>query len=210
MPTNCPLCFSTADYFAQHRTIDYYQCSACAAIFMDPLQTLPPAAEKKRYLEHNNDVNDPRYQYFVQPIVKGVKDYFKPHHLGLDFGAGTGPVISKLLGDSGYQVCLYDPFFHNDPSLLSRTYDYIVCCEVIEHFKDPAREFALLRSLLNEGGKLFAMTKIFEKSIHFNSWKYIDDPTHCFFYQTATLEWLKKQYNFTALQITGNLIEMTV
>jgi hypothetical protein len=210
MTANCPLCTAPAIFFAEHRCTNYYLCKVCAAVFMDPGQTLNKTAEKDRYLEHNNDVNDPRYQNFVQPIVKGVQDYFKPQHSGLDFGAGTGPVISKLLRDSGYQVAIYDPFFHDHSALLKKTYNYIVCCEVIEHFKEPAKEFKLLRSMLEPKGKLFCMTTIYHSQIDFNNWYYKDDPTHCFFYSKDSLKWIKEHYDFSELQITGNLIELTV
>jgi len=99
-------------------------------------------------MTHNNDVNDSGYHKFVSPIVNAVLNDFLPEHKGLDFGAGTGPVISKLLTDRNYQIKQYDPYFFNLPELLQKKYDYIVCCEVIEHFYDPDKEFQLLKSLL--------------------------------------------------------------
>jgi len=39
-----------------------------------------------------------------------MKD-FNTNHKGLDFGAGTGPVISKVLKDKGYCIAQYDIFF---------------------------------------------------------------------------------------------------
>lgn len=209
MTINCPLCNTPGIFFTEHRKKKYYNCPTCLALFLDPAKTLSGAAEKARYLEHNNDVNDIGYQQFVMPIVTAVKNNFNSTASGLDFGAGTGPVISKILREANYQIDLYDPFFHDQPELLTQTYDYIVCCEVIEHFKDPAKEFALLRSLLKPGGKLFCMTTIYNKDINFNNWYYKNDATHCFFYQTATLEWIKKKYNFNDLKISGNLIELT-
>ena len=37
---------------------------------LDPLDYLSQEEEKERYKNHNNDVNDPRYQKFVSPIVE--------------------------------------------------------------------------------------------------------------------------------------------
>ena len=75
---------------------------------------------------------------------------FTSKHTGLDFGAGTGPVISKVLKDNEYKIKQFDPFFHNYPELLKEKYDYIVCCEVMEHFYDPAKEFAGIDEQLNK------------------------------------------------------------
>jgi hypothetical protein len=162
--------------------------------------------ELSRYREHKNDVNDTGYQKFVNPIVLAVTKYFGTRHKGLDFGAGTGPVISSLLHKKAYQIELYDPFFHNHPELLNRKYDYIICCEVIEHFHQPDREFELLAKLLNDGSKLFCMTSIYEPEIDFGKWYYKNDSTHVFFYQQETLEYIRESYNFSALKISNNLI----
>ena len=80
-------------------------------IFVDA--TLLPTAQDEisRYEIHNNDVEDKGYQKFVLPITKAILHNYKPNHTGLDFGAGTGPVISKVLQDHHYNIKLYDPFF---------------------------------------------------------------------------------------------------
>jgi hypothetical protein len=110
--------------------------------------------EKLRYEEHINDVENKGYQRFVSPITSAVLKDFSTDDKGLDFGAGTGPVISKLLEDKDYSLVQYDPFFHNFPELLKDKYNYIVSCEVIEHFYHPKKEFELLHSLIQPKGKL--------------------------------------------------------
>ena len=37
---------------------------------LDPLDYVSQEEEKERYKNHNNDVNGPRYQKFVSPIVE--------------------------------------------------------------------------------------------------------------------------------------------
>ena len=148
MTNPCPLCNSTADIFYEFKKQLYFQCVNCRAIFMAENLRPNPESEKSRYEEHINDVNDEGYQRFVSPITEGIMHDFKPGNKGLDFGAGTGPVISKVLKDNGYSILQYDPFFHNHPELLEQKYDYIACCEVIEHFYNPKKEFVLLRKLL--------------------------------------------------------------
>ena len=79
---------------------------------MHPQHYLVSNEEKNRYLKHNNDVDDPRYQEFVRPVIQAVITYIKIHQHGLDYGAGTGPVITKLLREKNYFMTAYDPFFY--------------------------------------------------------------------------------------------------
>jgi 2-polyprenyl-3-methyl-5-hydroxy-6-metoxy-1,4-benzoquinol methylase len=162
--------------------------------------------EKARYLHHQNDVDDLGYQQFSSPITSSVLRDFSPEHRGLDFGAGTGPVIAKLLTDNQFNISLYDPFFHNHPEMLEETYDYIVCCEVIEHFYTPPKEFALLKRLLKPNGKLYCMTDIYHEGINFKGWHYKSDPTHVFFYHQQSLEYIEEHIGFSKLEIDGRLI----
>jgi SAM-dependent methyltransferase len=196
----CPLCSGAAKLFFEMPESRYHQCRQCLGVFMDKACWVCREDEKKRYLQHNNDVDDPRYRQFVAPLVVKVEERFKPEHTGLDYGAGTGPVAAKILKNKGYSVKLYDPYFYNVPDLLQKKYDFIICCEVIEHFNNPAKEFKLLKSLLNPGGVLFCMTDLYSEDIDFKSWYYKNDPTHVFFYQQQTLSWIKDWFGFAYLQ----------
>ena len=206
----CPLCFGNTGYSQANKTTEYYMCNTCMALFMNPVHYLSREEEMERYLEHNNDINDPRYQNFVSPIVNCIKKNYRPENRGLDFGSGTGPVITKVLQDQGYNISTYDPYFDYKPELLKEKYDYIACCEVIEHFHNPAEEFSLLRSLLNSKGKLICMTDLYDDTIDFSRWYYKDDPTHVFFYHKKSLEWIKNNFNFSSLTIDKRLIEFTI
>lgn len=202
----CPLCKNNSNEFFKDKLREFLNCSVCNAIFV-PNQYLPDKAlEISRYKEHNNDVNNSGYQKFVKPIVDEISASFKPFHNGLDFGAGTGPVISKLLEEKNYRIKLYDPFFHNFPDLLNETYDYIACCEVIEHFHKPAKEFQLLKNILAKNGKLYCMTSIYNRNIDFKNWYYKNDQTHVFFYQQETLDYILKRFAFSGLEVRNNLI----
>lgn len=202
----CPLCEGVGVAYEQYCGISYFMCSVCSGIYMSRACRLDAHAEEKRYLEHNNDVADQRYQDFVSPITNGVTTHFPNSAVGLDFGAGTGPVIAKILRDQGYSLHLYDPFFHNDRNALTIQYDFIACCEVIEHFHNPRDEFALLKKLLLPGGKLFCMTDMFSDDRDFRSWYYKNDPTHVFFYQVKTMAWIKSYFGFSEVMIDKRLI----
>jgi SAM-dependent methyltransferase len=173
---------------------------------MDPAHFPSRDQEYQRYLQHENNVNDPGYQKFVEPLVTVVQKYFKPMHLGLDYGAGPGPVSSHLLNGKGYQINLYDPFFHPDLHVLEKKYDYVICCEVIEHFHHPEQEFEKLKKLLKPNGKLFCMTEPYTSQIDFKAWHYKNDITHVIFYHSKTLEYLKNKFGFKTLEHTGRLV----
>lgn len=202
----CPLCGSSLVFFNHARKRDYLRCMGCDSIVMDTKHHLSLDDEKARYLEHNNDVEDLGYQGFVAPIVETVFEHYNIDHKGLDFGAGTGPVIAKLLKDKDYQIEFYDPFFAKDERLLQQSYDYVIACEVVEHFYKPNQEFKLLKSLLKEGGKLILMTVLYDDSIQFSSWHYKNDQTHVFFYTKKALDYIQRTFGFSKLSINGRLI----
>lgn len=162
--------------------------------------------EKLRYKEHNNDVEDKNYQNFVSPITTAILKDFSSADKGLDFGAGTGPVISKVLNDNAFSIVQYDPFFHNFPDLLNARYNFIACCEVMEHFYNPKKEFGLLRSLLYPNGKLYCMTDLWDESIDFHEWYYKNDPTHVFIYTKETIHWIQKEFDFSDVTVDGRLV----
>lgn len=208
--SNCPLCSNSGTVFYEFKKRLYFQCKTCYGIFMD--KSLRPDAneEKFRYEEHINDVENEGYQRFVSPITSAVLNDFSNTDNGLDFGAGTGPVISKLLKDEHYSLVQYDPFFHNYPELLKDKYNYIVCCEVMEHFYHPKKEFELLHRLLQTNGKLYCMTDLWDKSIDFHKWYYKNDQTHVFIYHKNTIEWIQKEIGFSDVKIEGRLITFSV
>lgn len=199
----CPLCHNQGNAFYKE---SFYECNVCAGIFRAKELLPNPFDEKARYEQHINDVHDLHYQAFVSPITSKVCEDYTTDSIGLDFGSGTGAVISKVLEDRGYTIYQYDPFFNNKPELLQNRYDYIVCCEVIEHFHDPEKEFHLLKRILKPGGRLYVMTSIYNKDIDFHGWNYKNDKTHVFIYQKETFEWIKYKFDFSAMSIDNRLV----
>lgn len=204
----CLLCSHKTKPFYEFRNNNYYQCQSCSSLMLDPANYPSWEEEKEIYKTHNNDVEDIRYQNFVSPIVEAVKSSYNKNHKGLDFGAGTGPVITSLLEKEGYDINLYDPFFHFYPENLRKKYDYIICCEVIEHFHHPYDEFQDLSNILSSKGSIFCMTSLYDEGINFKNWNYKNDETHVFFYHKKALEWIKKEFAFSKLEIEGKLIKL--
>lgn len=203
----CPLCL--AAYLIEYKTIEdiaYLTCTNCKSVVKHFEHYPTLEAEKKRYLLHNNDIRNKGYQAFVQPIVQHILKSKPTASIGLDFGAGTGPVITEILKAEGYTISLYDPFFYPDKEVLDSTYDFIICCEVIEHFHSPNNEFKLLRKLLKPGGTLLCMTHLLPKGDNFGGWYYKNDPTHVIFYSQDNLKWIQANFNFSKVVIEGRLV----
>lgn len=204
--SECPLCTNVASTYYHFKERHFFQCKTCFGIFLEKKLRLNRTEEIKRYKLHDNDINDKKYQDFVSPISTAIFRDYNQNHYGLDFGAGSGPVITKILRDHQFQIVLYDPYFYNFPTLLETSYDYIVCCEVIEHFYNPKKEFTLLKKLMNNSSKLYCMTELYDDSMDFHNWYYKNDPTHVFLYQEETIHWIKLNYNFSKVKIEGRLI----
>ena len=208
---NCTLCSSKTVpfYYYEKKDRHYHRCQTCKAVLMDIKDYPTPEEEVHRYESHDNDVHDPRYQEFVSPLVKKITDRFSMYDMGLDFGSGTGPVITKMLSDQNYNVNIFDPFFDNHPEVLEQKYDYIVSCEVIEHFHKPYQEFQQLKNMLKTDGALFLKTDLYTEDLDFHAWYYKSDETHVFFYHPSTFSWIKNEFNFAALEIDGRHITLS-
>lgn len=208
----CTLCSAQTEAFYYYEKEDrrYHRCTRCRAVLMDPANYPTPEEEIHRYESHDNNVEDPRYQKFVEPLVKKIQAHYPADSLGLDFGAGTGPVITKLLTDDGYTIRTFDPFFDNNRQLLDETYDYIVSCEVMEHFHHPFDEFKKLREMLNPEGSLFLKTDLYTDDIDFHAWYYKSDETHVIFYHPETLAWIKEAFSFSSMEIDGRHITYSI
>ena len=76
----------------------------------------------------------------------------------------------------------------------------------MEHFSAPKREFIELASLLKPGGKLYCKTSLYSEKIDFDNWYYKNDVTHIFFYTSKSLQWIKDNLDFSALEIHPNAI----
>ena len=199
----CTLCGSALIYKKDEY---YYDCDVCKAIVKDEKYYLTADEEKAIYETHNNDVNDIRYQNFTLPITNYVIEKFLPEHKGLDFGSGTGPVISSMLMEKSYDIVQYDPFFAPNQNILNSMYDYIVSCEVFEHFYNPKMEIDCLTSLLKVNGMLLIMTMLYNDEIDFKKWNYRHDSTHVFIYRKETIEYIADEKKLEIDVLTDRFI----
>ena len=203
----CPLCGERGQvYFSDHNHL-FFTCPNCHGLFRDQDQWPDSQSEKERYLLHQNHMQDKGYQAFAGPILNAVRSDFDEGSFGLDYGCGHTPVISEILRQENFKVEDYDPLFYPEKVFEGKAYDYVICCEVIEHFHHPNREFALLNKLLNQNGRLICMTDIYSDKIDFSRWYYKNDPTHVFIYREQTFRYICSQSNFRDVKIEGRLIQ---
>ena len=193
----CPLCGTLGGALHATREVArYFACGVCQLVWLDPALYLDAASELARYRTHENDPADPRYRAFLNRLMAPLLPHLRPGARGLDFGSGPGPTLSLMLTEAGFSCTDYDPYFAPYADRLSQQYDFVTCSETAEHFQQPAREFALLASLLRPGGWLAIMTQMLPADQDFAEWYYPRDPTHVVFYQPATFHWLARHYGW--------------
>lgn len=206
---DCKLCNGRTKDFGIFQNREFVQCLVCQSVQVLPDYYLSPAAEKQRYLLHHNDIHDSGYLHFVKPLLQKITQDQDINHSALDYGCGTGPIIASELSKIGFTINLYDPYFKNDKKVLEQKYDFIICCEVMEHFQEPNYNFSLLSKLLHPNGKIYCKTSLFEPNSDFNGWHYKNDKTHVFFYTEESLRWITAHLNFTSVCIEPEAIIFT-
>jgi SAM-dependent methyltransferase len=193
-PTRCTLCgivVRTAILETPERT--YLHCARCTLIFLHPDDRLLPLQEVLRYLEHRNDGADPGYVQFLRRLADPVCDAVPLGAIGLDFGCGPAPVLAGLLTARGRPTESYDPLFRAERRLLARQYDFVTCCEVMEHAHEPAGLLGQLSALLSPGGTLAVMTRFYGLDGPFDRWWYRRDTSHVSFFSAETMRWIATQ-----------------
>ena len=177
---------------------DFLHCPKCDLVYVPRAQLLDAAAQKARYLQHNNDVRDPAYREFLGRMYYALRPRLKPGARGLDYGAGPGPALQRMMLEDGFEAHVYDIYFHPDKSVLATKYDFITCTETAEHFGEPRAEFDRIDGLLRPGGWLGVMTGMPESWDDFPEWYYHRDPTHVNFFSRATMEWIAARLGWDA------------
>jgi len=188
MNETCPLCnhTPTQDFYQGPRR-RYLCCPVCALIFVAREHLLSPNDEQARYDLHENDPQDPGYRNFLSQLVTPLLERLDPPPLsGLDYGSGPGPALAVMLGEQGYEISLYDPYYAPQPDVLERTYDFVTCTETMEHFYTPHKEWDILVKLVKPGGLLGIMTKLIDQPEKFPDSHYSKDDTHVSFFSRRT------------------------
>jgi len=180
----------------------YLDCLSCGLIHLHPDHHPLPDDERAHYDTHENDPEDPRYRAFLARLADPLLARLDRGTEGLDYGAGPGPTLSRMLAERGHPTEIWDPFFAPDPAMLARRYDFVSCTETAEHFHHPRQEFERLDALLRPAGLLAVMTVMYSDDAitgdEFATWWYRRDPTHVSFYRRRTFRWIAEWLGWTA------------
>ncbi|MEX2476714.1 class I SAM-dependent methyltransferase [Marinobacter sp.] len=196
--SGCPVCEAgSLDAFQRVRGTQYHRCTVCEATVMDPDHWLTEPQEREIYDLHDNHPDDPGYRRFLSKVTGPLLQRLAQGARGLDFGCGPGPALARIMEEAGMGMCLYDPFFYPDTTVLEQPYDFVTCTEVVEHLHNPAAVFRQLDALVKPGGWLAVMTCFQTDDHQFANWHYRRDPTHVVFYREATLARIAKIRGWT-------------
>lgn len=192
---SCPLCGSKLSFqFAQDQDRTYRRCYHCLMVFVPKEFHVGFEREKAEYELHQNHA-DEAYLTFLKRLAEPLLKELAPHHRILDFGCGPGPVLSEWLQDKGYQVEVYDPFFHDRPEVLNQQYDVVTMTEVVEHLRNPAETLQQVWTQVKPGGLLALMTSMLPDRKDFDNWHYKRDVTHICFYTPESFQFLAKKWS---------------
>jgi hypothetical protein len=175
---------------------DYWRCERCALVFLTPGQRLALAAEVDRYRLHRNSVDEPGYLTFLARLTEPMLARVPEGAHGLDYGSGPAPALALLMSRSGRPTVSYDPVFQPDANVLAARYDFVTCCEVLEHAFEPTALLGTLARLVTPGGTIGVMTRWYDQHTAFASWHYRRDPTHVCFYSVQTMQWIADHFGW--------------
>jgi SAM-dependent methyltransferase len=204
---SCPLCEEVSEYAElQIGSRRGARCGMCGLVFILRGDHLSLEAEKSRYLLHQNARTDQKYVEFLKTLAQPFQKFIPASANVLDYGSGPEPVMAEMLRESGHYVSLYDPFFAAHDLAFYADYDGIVCCETVEHFRDPRAEWQKLSDLLRPGGVLGVMTLMPKSETDFATWWYAKDPTHVAFYGEQTIRWIAATFKFEILELSDRVV----
>ena len=185
----CPLCSSKeTKLLSIGENREYHRCDECDLAFVPSSFLVSKQEEKAKYDNHKNSPKDQGYCNFLDKLLLPMGEFLKEGDKGLDFGSGPGPTLCVLMASRGYDMDIYDIFYHDERKVFKKEYDFITSTEVIEHLYDPLFEIGRLWSCLKNGGVLGLMTAF--RVDEFDSWYYKRDLTHIRFFTPKTFKWL--------------------
>lgn len=206
MPAGCSLCGGPVRHYATDPRRAYVMCLTCELIAVPESWHPTLDVERHRYDLHRNNPSDAGYVRFLSQIVNAMIPKLRPGSEGLDFGSGPSPVLASLMESRGFRMWIYDPFYAPDRAALGRTYGFVVCSEVVEHFRRPAADWSQLLSLVAPDGWVGVMTSLWEGSPgEFVRWRYANDVTHLAFYSRATMAWIARRYGMEVTSAGGQV-----
>lgn len=133
--------------------IYYHKCTSCGFIFTTQFDSL--SHDELKDLIYNADYVkvDPEWAD-ARPakearLLENSFGEFKQEISVLDYGGGQGQLARNLAAAGFHDTASYDPFHEDQASRPQRTFNLVVCFEVVEHSPDPAKAFTDMFSFLD-------------------------------------------------------------
>lgn len=204
---NCRLCAAPdCRLVCKDAVRDYYRCDVCDLIFVPTTQFVPIDAERERYVLHDNTADHAGYRLFLNEVADVAACSTPPGGCILDFGSGRHAVLTSMLRERAYRCTAYDPLYGIGPDALSRAYDTVILCEVIEHLREVDRELAIITNLVLPGGALVIRTRTHPGLYSFGSWWYKNDCTHINFFGNKTIRRIAERFGYDGTEVGGGEI----
>jgi SAM-dependent methyltransferase len=133
--------------------IYYFRCPSCGFVFTTQFDDLSDDDFKQQvynedYVKVDPDCTETRPAHEAR-LLEGAFGEFKQEISVLDFGGGQGQLARNLAAAGFGDVVNYDPFHEDQASRPQRTFNLVVCFEVVEHSPDPVRTFRDMFSFLD-------------------------------------------------------------
>lgn len=184
----------------------FWLCQDCGYVFRDQTQLLTLKEEQARYDSHENDVESEGYQKFLRPVVNCILQHQTTQDHGLDYGCGPSSVIEYLLKQQNYLMDVYDPYFYPENLKPWKTYDYVSCTEVVEHFHQPLIDFAKILQIMKPRARLYIKTGWLVEVAQFPQWHYHRDPTHVGFFNEKSFGFLAQKFGLQLQQMRSECV----
>jgi hypothetical protein len=183
----CKVCKTPCTDAGRDQRRAYMRCGACGSRYVPPAYWLTPAREKQRYALHDNSLANDGYMRYLGAVADTVERCVEPGARALDYGSGPARALETILRGRGFDAASFDPLYDIGPASLSRRWDIVVICEVIEHVRDIDSMLKRLRPLLHAESVLLIHTRTIDSVNDFMRWWYKEDPTHINFFSRAAL-----------------------
>lgn len=189
---------------------DYFECTHCRLLQSPHLDSLTPLGliEIADYPPHADLDSGSAWRLsclanrLEQLVRLGVLPRAGPNLKALDFGCGTGFLVSYLAHRFGWNAVGYDPYtapayaqdkvFAEWEAVAQKgPYQLVIASEVFEHFTNPGEELTRLRQLLaTEEAFLYVTTGLYVPGETTASWNYLAPQSghHVAFYARQTMQ----------------------
>ncbi len=203
----------------------YFECSTCRMLQSQHLDELTPLALESITRPAPEIDLDSGAAWRLSCLATRVEQLVKlnvlprasPSFNVLDFGCGTGFLVSYLAHRFGWNTIGYDPFctpaygrnraFADWEAVAQRgPYHLVIASEVFEHFIQPRPELARIRAVLaKEGACLYVTTGYYEPGKSDASWNYLAPQSghHVSFFGRQTMEEVARYLSASGLYQPG-------